>query len=100
MAWAEAYLRTKLHLDPYSRLATIDMDRGLYGRKQSLYARKFRMWGLLCPFPWGGELDLHPTQCGRAESYLHAKFHLDPPNRLATVHQRHRQTGQDNGPIA
>jgi len=33
-----------------------------------------------------------------AESYLHAKFHLDPSNRLATVH---RQTGQtDNGLIA
>ena len=32
-----------------------------------------------------------------AEAYLHAKFHLDPSNRLATVHQRHRhdtQTGQ------
>jgi len=30
----------------------------------------------------------------RAEAYLHAKFHLDPSNRLATVHERHRQTGQ------
>jgi len=31
-----------------------------------------------------------------AEAYLHAKFHLDPSNRLATVHQLHRQdrTGQ------
>ena len=29
-----------------------------------------------------------------AEAYLHAKFNLDPSNRLATVHQRHRQTGQ------
>ena len=40
----------------------------------------------------------------RAEAYLHAKFDLDPSNRLATVHQRHRQTdrtGQtDNGLIA
>jgi len=27
-----------------------------------------------------------------AEAYLHAKFHLDPDNRLATVHQRYRQT--------
>jgi len=38
-----------------------------------------------------------------AETYLHAKFHLDPSNCLATVHQRHRQTdrtGQVNGPIA
>jgi len=36
------------------------------------------------------------------EAYLHAKFHLDSSNRLATMHQRHRQTdvqthGQDNG---
>jgi len=29
-----------------------------------------------------------------AEAYLHAKFHLDPSNRLATVHERYRQTGQ------
>jgi len=28
----------------------------------------------------------------RAEAYLHAKFHLDPSNRLATVHERYRQT--------
>jgi len=26
------------------------------------------------------------------EAYLHAKFRLDPSNRLATIHQRHRQT--------
>ena len=35
----------------------------------------------------------------RAEAYLHAKFHLDPSNRLARIDQRHgetdRQTGQD-----
>jgi len=30
----------------------------------------------------------------RAEAYLHAKFHLDPSNRLATIHQRYRQTVQ------
>ena len=30
----------------------------------------------------------------RAEAYLHAKFHLDLSNRLATVHERYRQTGQ------
>jgi len=28
----------------------------------------------------------------RAEAYLHAKFHLNPSNRLATVHERYRQT--------
>jgi len=43
----------------------------------------------------------------RAEAYLHAKFHLDLSNRLATVHERHRQDRTDrqtdrtdNGPIA
>jgi len=30
----------------------------------------------------------------RAEAYLRAKFHLDPSNRLATVHQRYRQDRQ------
>jgi len=40
-----------------------------------------------------------------SEAYLYAKFHLDPSNRLATVHERYRQTDrqterQDNGPIA
>jgi len=29
----------------------------------------------------------------RAEAYPHAKFRLDPFNRLTSVHQRHRQTG-------
>jgi len=52
----------------------------------------------------------HLTQCGGAEAYLRVKFHLDPYNRLATIHQRHRQTDRqtetdrqtqtDNGPIA
>jgi len=30
----------------------------------------------------------------RAEAYLHAKFHFDLSNRLATVHQRYRQDRQ------
>ena len=29
------------------------------------------------------------------EAYLHAKFHLDPSNRLATIHKRHIQTDND-----
>jgi len=37
----------------------------------------------------------------RAEAYPHAKFHIDPSNRLATVHQCHRQDRQtNNGLIA
>jgi len=30
-----------------------------------------------------------------AKACLHAKFHLDPSNRLATIHQRHRQDKTD-----
>jgi len=29
-----------------------------------------------------------------AEGYLRTKWRLDPSNRLATIHQRYRQTGQ------
>ena len=37
----------------------------------------------------------------RAEAYLRANFDLDPSNRLATIHQRHRQDRQThNGQIA
>ena len=45
----------------------------------------------------------------RAKAYMHAKFHLDPSNHLATVHQGYKQTDrqtdrqtdkQDNDPIA
>ena len=32
-----------------------------------------------------------------AETYLLVKFHLDPSNRLATIHQRHRQTDRQTG---
>jgi len=47
-----------------------------------------------------GELGPHLTQCGQGRGlYLHVKFHLDPSNRLATVHERHRQDRTD-GPIA
>ena len=67
------------------RLVTVDM-----GRKKG---------DLLCPFPGAGS----PCVRGRG-LYLCAKFHLDPSDRLAKMHQRHRQTDrtdrQDNGPTA
>ena len=114
---AKAHLHTKWHLDPSSRLATIDM-----GQKVRVVVPHFRPtslpsgilihpaicpqqiwaknWGL-CPFG-EGELGPHLTQCGQGRGlYLHAKFHLDPSNRLVTVHERDRQTDMtDNGPIA
>ena len=65
------------------RLASIDMGRKL---------------GVV-PF-WGeGELCTYQTQCGQGRGlYVHAKFHLDPSNRLAIMHRHYRQadrTGQD-----
>jgi len=44
-----------------------------------------KIWGLWVPIQ---------HNVARAEAYLHAKFHLDPFNRLATVHLRHRQDRQ------
>ena len=32
----------------------------------------------------------------RAEAYLHAKFHIDPFNHLATVQQRYKQTDKQD----
>jgi len=60
------------------RLATIDMGRKVGG-------------GLPYPFPLR-ELDLIQHKVAWVEAYLRAKWHLDPYSRLATVHQRHRQT--------
>jgi len=42
-----------------------------------------------------GKLGPHLTQCGQGRGLLHAKFHLDPSNRLAIIHQRHRQGKHD-----
>jgi len=40
---------------------------------------------------WGSWVPIEHNVAG-AEAYLHAKFHLDLSNRLATIHQCHRQT--------
>jgi len=61
------------------------------------YGPKIGWW--LWPFGWGGAGSPSNTMWpARAEAYLHAKFHLDASNHLATIHQRYRQTdrtGQD-----
>ena len=51
--------------------------------------------GGLCPFL--GELGPHRTQCDQGPGLppCRIKFHLNPSNRLATMYQRYRQTGQD-----
>jgi len=83
VAWAEAYLRTKWHLDPSSRLTTTDMGRKL----RAVHA------------PYGGScMDFHLTQCSLPP--FHIEWHHNPYNRLATIHQPHRQDRTDNGPIA
>jgi len=78
VAWAEAYLHTKWHLNPCGRLATTDMGRKLGG---------------CAPLGRGSWVPiLHSV--ARAEACLHAKFHLDPSNHFATVHQHYRQDRQ------
>jgi len=70
IAWVEAYLHTKWHLDASSRLATIKMAEN---------------WGL-CTLFGGEELCPHLAQCGLDQGlYLHVKYHLDPSSRLATI---------------
>ena len=53
----------------------------------------------LRPFGGVGAESPSNTMCdvARTEAYLHAKFHLDPSNRLATVHQRLTQTERQTG---
>ena len=51
--------------------------------------------GDCAPLGRGAGFPSHTMWPGPAESYLRAKFHLDPSNRLATTCQCHRQSGQD-----
>jgi len=59
--------------------------------------------GGCCPFREGGAgSPSKKVWPGPRPSYLHTKAHLDPSNRLATIHQRHRQdrqTGQRSDSI-
>ena len=71
VAWAEAYLHTKRHLSPSSRLATTYIDRKLGG---------------LCPFK-GGE-DGSPSNTMSVvwtEAYFRTKWHLDPCSHSAAT---------------
>jgi len=121
VAWAEAYLCTKWHLDPSSCLATIDMGRKVGGC--ALFWRgelgplltQCRLEGGLPPYEvaswsiqpfghnrYGPKIEAAMPLWGRgscvpiwhnvamAEACLHARFHLDPSNCLATIHQRYR----------
>ena len=70
VAWAEAYLHTKWHVDASSRLATIKMGRKL---------------GVLWPLFGEGSCDPIEHYVDWTKAYLHAKCHLDPYSRLATT---------------
>ena len=69
VAWAEAYIHTKRHRSPLSRLAKKDTGQKLGG----------------CTPLGEGELGPHPTQCGVGRGYLRTKWHIDPCSRLATI---------------
>jgi len=83
VAWAEAYLPSKWHLDPSSRLATTDM-----GQK----------WGI-CPF--GAAESPSNTMRPRPRPTSMPGFILiDPTVWPQYTNVKDGQTGQDNGPTA
>ena len=128
MAWAEAYLRTQWHLDPCSGLATIwaklrvlclrlfgggagspsntmspgprptSVPSGILIIQPFGHNRHGPKIGGCALFGRGAGSPSNTVKPGPIEAYLHAKFHLDPSNCLAIIHQHNRQTGQ-NGPI-
>ena len=54
-------------------------------------------WGLCAPFLVWRKLGPHLSQCGRPRPTSIPSFILiHPSNRLAAIHQRHRQTGEDS----
>jgi len=117
------------HLDPYSRLATINMGRKLGGSAPflgrgagspsntklpgprpssipsgilihaAIWPQQIwtEYWGL-CPFG-EGKLGPHLTQCGHGRGLPACQVSSWSVQPFGTIHQRHRQDRQDNGPI-
>ena len=124
VAWAEAYLRAKWHLDISRRLATINMGRKFGGSTSiweggagsppntkspewrptsipigivinaAIWPQQIWAENWVCAPLGEGELGPHLTQCVRGQGLPACQVHLDPSNHLATVHEGHRQTGQ------
>jgi len=69
-AWAEAYLCTKWHLDPSSRLATTKHGPKIGG---------------CAPFLGRGAGSPSSTNVACLKAYLHAKWHLDLSSHLGTI---------------
>jgi len=61
----QAYLRSKSHPDPSSRLATIDMGSGSYGHRLA-FVRKPQKWGGAVTLSFRVQLSPRTTQCGLA----------------------------------
>jgi len=73
---ARGHAYGKIDIELSSAVATIDMGR--------------KVWGGCCAFfPWGSWIPIQHNVAW-AEAYLRTKWHLDPSNRLATIHQRYR----------
>jgi len=90
------YLHAKFHLDPSSRLATIDMGRGLYGNRHAgkACAHKFRKWGrLLCPFGAGSRSPSNTMWPGPRSTCMPSFIFIHPTVNHNT--QRHRQTDRE-----
>ena len=80
VAWAEAYLHTKWHLDPCSHLATTNMGRKLGA----------------VPL-WGGELVPCLTQCVRGRpTYMPSFILMHPTVWPQCTNVTDRQTGQSD----
>ena len=77
MAWVEAYLRTKWHLDASNRLATIDMGRN-FGQ---------------CPLGTGDGFASNTMLPGPMPSYHRTKWHFDASSRLATTNMGRQLEG-------
>jgi len=69
VAWTEAHLHVKCHLDPSSRLATIGICQKL---------------GALPP-SWGGGAGSPCNRVAWAEAYLYTKWRLNLSSHLATT---------------
>jgi len=82
IAWVEAYLGTKWHLDPSSHLATTHMGRKLGD-------------GAL---PLCGEQGPNLTQCRLGRGlHLPTKWHIDPSSRLATTDSSEQDSVMEYG---
>jgi len=81
VAWAKAYLRTKWHLDPSSRLAPTDISRKLGEVK-----------GAVPRFRWGSWVLISHNV-----AYLCNKWYLDPSSLVATIDMGQKLGGMGRG---